>query len=431
MTRHFIIFLFFSYSFVFIGQAQMIGFSALLGPCLNGAYTLGGNLLYQNPPSTGQLIITNCAGQEIVFDPPFTENASYSFPEVPATGGACSLTAYFTANTSYTISLTVSNVPLCPCNNPQIIIQNYNVCEADLPVTFSGFTFFESGQEELLFSDVFGCDSTVVVSVTVQPTPVPSFDYSAVEGCTPFEVNFASQNTQANATCEWNFGTSNQNVVGCGIQNYVYHTEGCYDVSLTVTNTFGCSATATITDLICVVATPNINFTASPLVLERWNAVTQFMNMSTNAQSFIWDFGDNSGTSNAVAPSHQYPEESAQYLVTLTAYNEYCVDSAKLNIIVQDNPISYIPNAFTPDGEGLNEIFQPIFFTGFDPSTYNLTIFNRWGELIFESNHYAKGWGGTYGEKPCPEGTYIYQISFKHADNDNVSLVRGHFSLLR
>lgn len=312
-----------------------------------------------------------------------------------------------------------------------VVTQNHNVCEVDLPVTFSGFTFFESGQEELLFNSSFGCDSMVIVSVTVQPTPVPLFDFSEVGGCTPLEVNFVSQNNPLNGTCEWNFGISDQNVLGCNMQTHIYETEGCFDVSLTVTNGFGCSATTTMPNLICAIATPIASFNASPSVLERWNALTQFINMTSNAQSYVWDFGDNSGTSNIATPSHQYPDESGIYLVTLKAFNENCVDSAQLFIRVEDNPIYYIPNAFTPDGEGINEIFQPIFFTGFDPNTYSLTIFNRWGELIFESNHYAKGWDGMYGDMPCPEGAYVYQISFKHADNDNVSLVRGHFSLLR
>jgi gliding motility-associated-like protein len=93
--------------------------------------------------------------------------------------------------------------------------------------------------------------------------------------------------------------------------------------------------------------------------------------------------------------------------------------------------VFYVPNTFTPDGNLFNQSFLPIFTAGFDPYGYNLIIFNRWGEVIFESNNAAVGWDGTYGGKICQDGTYLWQISFKELGRDKRQIIRGHVNLLR
>lgn len=95
--------------------------------------------------------------------------------------------------------------------------------------------------------------------------------------------------------------------------------------------------------------------------------------------------------------------------------------------------VYYVPNSFTPDGDELNNTFKPVFTAGFDPYNYNMKIYNRWGELIFESKDVDYGWDGAYmGAKGlCQEGTYIWVIEFKLLNKDVHKRINGHTTLIR
>lgn len=124
-------------------------------------------------------------------------------------------------------------------------------------------------------------------------------------------------------------------------------------------------------------------------------------------------------------------EESVEYEVILVAVNEYgCVDSATQMIRVENPILLFVPNAFTPDGDAFNHEFKPVMATGFDPYNYELTIFNRSGEVLFVSRNANFGWPGTYGGKLVPEGIYIWQIDVKN-ENGIPEIHRGHVSLLK
>ena len=87
--------------------------------------------------------------------------------------------------------------------------------------------------------------------------------------------------------------------------------------------------------------------------------------------------------------------------------------------------IFYVPNTFTPDGDGYNQVFKPIFSTGYDPYNFQMLIFNRWGEIVFETYDVNIGWDGSYGDKglDVQDGTYIYKISFKNPVIDKFLLI--------
>ena len=179
---------------------------------------------------------------------------------------------------------------------------------------------------------------------------------------------------------------------------------------------------------------PNVSFIASPTTLDNLNSGwVEFTNNTTGAISYIWDFDDNSPVSNEENTSHEFDNsETAGYYVTLYGISEFgCVDSFSVVISVQEELLYYIPNAFTPDGDEYNQTFKPIFESGFDTHDYNFLIFNRWGEVVFESNDHTVGWDGTYNGKIVQQGTYTYKIEFGMEYTDARKIVTGHFSLLR
>ena len=108
-------------------------------------------------------------------------------------------------------------------------------------------------------------------------------------------------------------------------------------------------------------------------------------------------------------------------------------DTAFIEIPYVDGLTYYIPNTFTPDGDLFNQTFKPVFTSGFDPNQFSMKIFNRWGEIIFESRNSKIGWDGTYGinGNKVPEGSYTYHITYKIPNKDERRIVTGHVTLLR
>jgi gliding motility-associated-like protein len=321
------------------------------------------------------------------------------------------------------------NFQVIPIQN---VLLNEFVCQNELPFLWDGDAFFDAGAYTKSYIGQNGCDSIVTLNLTILEIPTVSFEMEAFSGCLPIEITFVNSNIEENSSATWSFGngTSSTNVIAA---TTTYYNSGCYDVTFIVTNQNGCTTTQLITDYICLQENPIAAFILNENHLTSINPVVQINNTSQFFTTAIWQFGDGTWTTNNNAfLQHTYLAQSGSYYINHIVTNDNgCIDSTTqfINIITQ--PFLYIPNAFTPNGSNMNEIFQPVVTEGVDVSDYNLLIFNRWGELIFESKHYKKGWDGTYGGQPAPEGVYTYQIEFKHSDYVEREIIRGHFSLLR
>jgi gliding motility-associated-like protein len=106
------------------------------------------------------------------------------------------------------------------------------------------------------------------------------------------------------------------------------------------------------------------------------------------------------------------------------------LDSTEISIQISGDPIYYVPNTFTPDGDEHNNVFLPIFTTGFDPTSYSLALYNRWGECVFESYSTEKGWDGYYGGMKAELGTYSYVIQFFDKKATKKRQLMGHVNLI-
>ena len=102
-----------------------------------------------------------------------------------------------------------------------------------------------------------------------------------------------------------------------------------------------------------------------------------------------------------------------------------------ITIVQCPNLLFYVPNSFTPDGNEFNNTFKWTFTSGFDPTNFHVTIFNRWGELIYESYDSNDYWDGTYNNNMCPEGSYVYKVYFGSKENDGKYLITGNVNLIR
>lgn len=157
-----------------------------------------------------------------------------------------------------------------------------------------------------------------------------------------------------------------------------------------------------------------------------------FTNNSTDAIMYYWDLGNGIPIEkNDTSGETYFFVNEGVYFITLTAVNGICIDTSTIKITVINSDEVYVPNSFTPDGDEFNNIFIPVLTKGYDIYGYKLEIYNRFGELIFESENVNLGWDGTYKGLKSPDGTYVWKLKVKDKYSGFVSTKIGHVTLLR
>jgi gliding motility-associated-like protein len=277
------------------------------------------------------------------------------------------------------------------------------------------------------------CVNSTSETLLIQESPQVNFTVNSNEGCVPATFIFTDIINAPGVDLFWQFGdgeVSNQS----GVVDHSYSDAGCYPVTLTATNNAGCSGSITYDDLVCIYDNPIANFTAEETIVPSDNPIVYFINNSLNAVTYSWDFGDGSNSVSS-DPIHVFPEGPATYSVVLTAFNEAgCFDQFTRPIVLWEEQLFYVPNSFTPNLDGTNEGFRPIITSGFDKSSYQLLIFNRWGELVFESYDHTVGWDGNYGvgrNYNCQDGTYTWKLTIRGLQDEDATTYVGHVNLLR
>jgi gliding motility-associated-like protein len=281
-------------------------------------------------------------------------------------------------------------------------------------------------------TDTNGCINTDDILVTHELLPDVSFIADSTIGCEPWEVVFTNTTPGNIQNCVWDFGDGHSNDM-CGPVTNVYENGGLYDVSLTTTSINGCTNSTTYFDFIYVENNPVASFTASLTTVLSLNTQVFFTNTSEGAINYLWSFGDTLDYTNVVHPTYVFPDNTTQaYEVVLIAISPIgCRDTTTKLIQVNQEIIFYIPNSFTPDGDEFNQTFQAIFTAGYDPFDFEMLIYNRWGEIIFETNNSESGWDGTYNGKRIQEGSYAWKIEFKTELNDERMMHTGHLNVLK
>ena len=255
------------------------------------------------------------------------------------------------------------------------------------------------------------CSSDSTTVLTVDPLPSPDFTADVLEGCLPVEVQFQDQSVDVapGATYEWSFGDGNTS----GQQNpaNVYSTAGLFTVTLTVHNTDRCAATTSKPGYIQANPNPDARLEADPWITTMDTPEIDFSNLSESDSTivdFLWDFGDGS-TSNEENPSHTY-QNPGNYDVTLYVETvNGCADTTIGKVALTEEVKLFFPNAFTPNGDGINDVFE---IKGTPVTNFNLYIYDRWGKEIWSTHNFETRWDGTdFNGKPVPADTYIYVIS--------------------
>lgn len=263
-----------------------------------------------------------------------------------------------------------------------------------------------------------GCSASDDVTVTVNPLPVV-LAYDIVI-CPGDGVTLEGQGAE---NYEWTGGIID------GVEFFPTQTS-LYEV--TGTNSFGCTSTALAQ--VTVLPGATADFDILDLTLSTLSPGTGFTNNSSGAVSYEWTFGDGSGISNEFEPYHEFPtDEAGSYEVTLLVTSpDGCTSERVKYVYVTLDYSVYVPNAFTPDNNGVNEVFKPVL-DGFDETDYALYIYNRWGELIFESHDMNVGWDGTYSQydKKVQDGVFTWKIEARIKNSSDTKIFVGHASILK
>lgn len=273
----------------------------------------------------------------------------------------------------------------------------------------------------------FGCTSTHTDTLVVHPLPVVGFSYPQQLACEPYTVQFMDTSLSwSPISYLWDFGDGTTSTESNPVHTYA--DTGIYSVTLTIQVDSICVVTETITlnNIIHVFPSPDANVFATPRQQSVLTPTIEVSDLASGHISSIIYFGDGDSTLLPHAV-HYYQDTGWQYLYQ-RVINEYgCIDTAEAPVYIIPETNVFIPNAFSPNGDGINDVFLPVVR---DTRRYRFTIFNRWGEIIFETNDPLQGWDGRRNNKLMKTDLYVYRVTFMDQAYINHEK-NGHFSLLK
>lgn len=245
--------------------------------------------------------------------------------------------------------------------------------------------------------------------------PVPELiliSPSAADGCQPLEVFFDNLSFPIDESYQinWDFGDGG---TGTDISpTYIFEDVGTFTVNVDITSPIGCSTDTTFIDLINVDGSPTAAFDFNPKEVTTFNKVVDFTNLSQDAAGYTWDFN---GTFRTIEPSPTFTfRDTGLHVITLIAIHQSgCRDTVSARIDVEPKVTYYLPNAFTPNNDSNNDTYKGVgFFTGM--TDFQMNIWNRWGEKIFETNDPDQGWNGLKNNtgQPAPNGVYVVTVQY-------------------
>ncbi|MCA6361643.1 MAG: gliding motility-associated C-terminal domain-containing protein [Bacteroidetes bacterium] len=274
------------------------------------------------------------------------------------------------------------------------------------------------------------CNVSVTGStqVTVNALPVVLLQPQTISGCDEARLTIFDNNA-GNSSCfyAWDFGDGNT-----GTGSPVFHdypVSGTYTINVVATSAAGCAGNASTVVQVTVYASPNASFIASSTEITTLEPTVIFTDLSSaNTLGWFWNFGDTT-TSTTPSPTHTYSGRGTYQVMLVVTGDGGCTDTAWQTIEVNPEQTLFVPNAFTPNGDGKNDVFMAV---GLEIIAFNMDIYDRWGNHIFATDKMEIGWDGTAnkGAEVAQQDVYVYKIVATDFTG-RVQKLTGHVSLLK
>jgi large repetitive protein len=257
--------------------------------------------------------------------------------------------------------------------------------------------------------DQNGCSVTTTRQVISNDAPLVSFYADRQEACDSLTVQFVNISFPPDCSWLWEFS---DNTTNNGYQPTHFFGNGQWSVGLTATNNAGCTASTFVQNIITILPTPEASFVTDPNItlvdyLLLSQATVTFNNTSPwYATSVDWEISN--GDSAFVGQFTYTFLDTGWYCIKMNAYNDFgCHDEVTQCILIKQDPFLWVPTGFTPNGDGINDFFQ---LGGVEIRSFEMSIFDRWGRLIFVTKSIEQSWDGKAMGQEAPEGAYVFKI---------------------
>ncbi|MBC7410893.1 MAG: PKD domain-containing protein [Bacteroidia bacterium] len=306
----------------------------------------------------------------------------------------------------------------------------------DLNTSYT-YTAPNNYQVKLIVTSNFSCKDSLTQTATVNPNPIVDFDIAPKVVCQPDYVTYtemASIGTvpagSFNTDFKWKIGNEPELQ---GIQGKILLRDtGNYDVTLTVYTNKNCFAFKTVPNLVRVNLKPTALFSVNPTVTSMLNPIITISDLSINGAIYNWSTGDTifSTFGKVISFLHTYKDTGTYTIIQLVKTNKGCTDTMKTTVIIKANWTIFVPNSFTPDGDGINEYFNA---RGTGLLVYKLRIYDRWGQVVgLVENITSKGWDGTDISNGAKSKSDVYTWSLDFSDINGYEQKRvGTVTLMR
>lgn len=278
----------------------------------------------------------------------------------------------------------------------------------------SGISVNSAGIEKVIVQDANGCvniDSTVVL---LHPVPQLSIAAQPLIGCEPLDVttqNNSVLNGSTVQTWSWQIGPNTESGIN---PTTTLSNAGTYNLYLQATTNSNCVVDTLMPNYILVNPTPQALIVPESLDYDLFDDDMILSNQSVGATNYVWSLWSDSIS---IATDMVYPvNDTGHYDFQLLAINQFgCKDSTHAIITVNPSFAIYFPDAFTPNDNGNNDVYMP---KGYGIKTFEMLIFDRWGNQVFKSTDINKGWDGTVGGLPPFRDVYVYKCKIRDIKGD-------------
>lgn len=276
------------------------------------------------------------------------------------------------------------------------------------------------------------CPDQQTTQIQVNELPKVDLVSNIYKGCSPVEVivNVTDKNY---GTADWDFGDGTKST---GLNtSHIYTKPGTYNITAMYADEIGCSAVSKMKNTITVFETPKADFSTDPSIESIViNSEVQFVNLTKALSNGKYEWQIDTYKVDDVNPRITFSQTGDYKIVLIAKTVNDCQDQITKTIFVKNDFQIYIPSSFTPNFDGINDTFVPVFTPyGLDEKAYEMEIYDRWGHQLYQTKDMTKGWNGTVqnkGTEPLKPEVYVYKIKYKDMDG-NVYSKLGHITLLK